>query len=103
MKNFLRRLFGGWRVRFDRPERMTDAELYEALSVDAGHPVYRALMELAARAQQDARDQARNVVGDHAECAYYLGAEWAMESLVEYAAAARLEAQRRIQSQNDAG
>jgi hypothetical protein len=82
-------------VRFSEPRRMTDAEIYEALAVDAEHPVYRAWVELAERAKADAREQARLVVGNHAECSYYLGAEWAMESLAEYVANARNEAIRK--------
>jgi len=95
MRKWWRKIFGWWVVRFDRPARMSDAELYEALAVDLEHPVMRAWMELAERAKGDAKDLARNTVGDHAECAYYLGAEWAMESLAEAVMNARAEAMKR--------
>lgn len=107
MKNLIKKLLA-WigTPPLPEPMRMSDAQLYGALAVDREHPVFCAMLEIAQRACQDAKEQARNSVADHAECSYYLGAEWALESLIEYAHQARLEAERRAAAlqgfQNDA-
>jgi predicted urease superfamily metal-dependent hydrolase len=82
--------------------RMSDAEILAAMAIEVQHPVYAATLEIVNRARQDARDQARAVVGNHAECSYYLGAEWAMENLREYLANTRREAllQAKEQAEN---
>lgn len=79
--------------------RMSDAEILAAMAIEAQHPVYAATLEIMNRARQDARDQARAVVGNHAECSYYLGAEWALENLREYLANTRREALLRAKEQ----
>lgn len=85
----------------DSPPRMTDEEILAAMAVEAQHPVYVATMEIMERARQDARDQARAVVGNHAECSYFLGAEWALENLREYLTNARREALLRAKERQE--
>jgi hypothetical protein len=103
MKKLLKRL---WRRMIFLPEplveppRLTDSQLYAALAVDSEHPVFLAMLELATRAQTDAREQARACIHDHAECSYYLGAEWALESLIDYARTARRDAERKAAEAN---
>jgi hypothetical protein len=81
---------------------LSDEEVFAGLEVDGGHPVLRSVLELSRRAEMDARDQARAVIKDHAEVAYFLGAEWQAESFREYVEQARREALRRA-AERDGG
>lgn len=95
LKKLIRRIYLRFAKPTAHPARMSDRELYAALAIDSEHPVYAAMLEIATRARHDARDQARSCIDNHAECSYYLGAEWALEAFAEYAAAARAEAEQR--------
>jgi HD-like signal output (HDOD) protein len=87
---------GGWRIaKAEGAKRMKDEEILAALAVDEGHPVLTAVMELARRAEEEARLSARSAVENHAELSYYLGAEWGLENLREYIGTARAEGIRR--------
>jgi hypothetical protein len=74
------------------PVALSDAEVLAGLEVHGDHPVFASVLELSRRAEADAKDLARENVGNHAEMAYYLGAEWAHESFREYLQSSRLEA-----------
>jgi hypothetical protein len=95
-----KRLVKWWRgegrmAKGDGARRMKDEEILAALAVDEGHPVLMAVMDLARRAEEEARLSARSAVENHAELSYYLGAEWGLENLREYIGTARAEGIRR--------
>lgn len=87
-------------LRRARAGGMSDAEVYAAMDVEAGHPVLGAVREILARAEEDCVREACGSAteGDARECAFWLGGRHALALAGEYLEAARTEAVRRAQS-----
>ena len=77
-----------------RARPMNDAQLIEALSVDADHPLFQAFLELIDRSRLDSRSQAKAAIKNDRETLFALGAEHGFDQLETYLMNLRTEAQR---------
>jgi hypothetical protein len=77
-----------------RTRTMSDSELLDALSCDANHPMFQALLELIERGRNDARTNAKNVIHSDRETVFALGSEYGLDQLEEYLLNLRGEAMR---------
>jgi hypothetical protein len=88
-------LHSSFRVLRARP--VSDAQLLEALAVDADHPLLQAVIEVIDRAKNESRTNARAVIKSDRETVFALGAEEGLDRLQDYLLNLRAEAMRQRQ------
>jgi hypothetical protein len=85
------------RVEVLRARPVSDAQLLEALAVDADHPLLQAVLEVIDRARNESRTNARAVIKSDRETVFALGAEEGLDRLQDYLLNLRAEAMRQRQ------
>jgi hypothetical protein len=85
------------RVEVLRARPLSDAQLLEALAVDADHPLLQAVLEVIDRAKNESRTNARAVIKSDRETVFALGAEEGLDRLQDYLLNLRAEAMRQRQ------
>ena len=73
---------------------MSDAQLLEALAVDADHPILQAFLELIDRARNESRTHAKAIIKSERETIFALGGEEGLDRLQDYLLNLRAEAMR---------
>jgi hypothetical protein len=77
-----------------RARPVSDAQLLEALAVDADHPILQAFLELIDRARLESRTHAKAIIKSERETIFALGGEEGLDRLQDYLLNLRAEAMR---------